>query len=67
MASSATADRTLTILPLDAIHAGILTEEAVVRSYLEQYGNPAARFHYAGVWLVGPTPDRCIRLGAGVL
>jgi hypothetical protein len=67
VASSTTADRGRTILALDAIHAGVLTEDVVVQSYLEQYGNPTARFHYAGVWLVGPIADRCLRLGAGVL
>lgn len=66
-ASSTTADRSRTILALDAIHAGVLTEDAVVQSYLEQYGSPTARFHYAGVWLVGPIADRCLRLGTGVL
>jgi hypothetical protein len=52
---------------LDAIHAGVLTENGVVQSYLEQYGSPTARFHYAAVWLVGPVADRCLRLGIGVL
>jgi hypothetical protein len=65
--SSTTADRGRTILALDAIHASVLTEDAVVQSYLEQYGSPTARFHYAGVWLVGPIADRCLRLGTGVL
>lgn len=67
VASSTTADRGRTILALDAIHAGVLTEDAVVQSYLEQYGSPTARFHYAGVWLAGPVADRCLRLGTGVL
>jgi anti-sigma factor RsiW len=67
VASSTTADRRRTILALDAMHAGVLTEDAVVQSYLEQYGNPAARFEYAGVWLVGPIAARCLRLGTGVL
>jgi len=67
VAKTTPADRGRMILALDAIHAGVLTEDAVVRSYLEQYGSPTERLNFASVWLVGPTADRCIRLGAGVL
>jgi hypothetical protein len=60
-------DRGKIILALDANHAGVLADQTVVEPYLERYGSPTERFKFASVWLVGPTPAQCVRLGTGVL
>lgn len=60
-------DRGKIILALDANHAGVLAHQTVVAPYLERYGSPTERFKFASVWLVGPTPAQCVRLGTGVL
>lgn len=65
--STTSADRGRMILALDAIHAGPLAEDAVVGSYLNQFGSPTERFGFASVLLVGPTVNQCVRLGVGVL
>ena len=60
-------NRASIILALDANHAGVLADETVVAPYLERCGSPTRRFKFASVWLVGPTPDQCVRLGTGDL
>lgn len=58
-------DRANMILVLDANHFGVLSDPPVVASYLKCYGIPMERFMFASVWLVGPTPAQCVRLGKG--
>jgi len=54
------------VLALDAIHAWPLASPEVIESYLGTHGSPVAEFGFASVWIVGPAPMFCSRLGDGV-
>jgi hypothetical protein len=47
-------------LALDVRHLGVLADPDVVNIYLRRYGAPDG---FRFVWLIGPTTDRCVRLG----
>jgi hypothetical protein len=51
------------LLALDLRHIGVLADPELVTVYLRQYGAPDG-FGFGGVWLIGPTADRCVRLGS---
>jgi hypothetical protein len=57
------ADPPKTILALDGNHLGIVAGPALVSCYLGRFGSPSQRFGFAAVWLVGPTLERCLKLG----
>jgi hypothetical protein len=59
------AERSQTVLALDALHAAPLAEPAIIQEYLSRYGDPARRLGFASVWVVGPTPLQCARIGSG--
>jgi hypothetical protein len=54
-----------TLLAVDAGHLGVLTEYAIVKSYLAQHGDPIVRFGFGAVWIVGPTELQIAKLGQG--
>jgi hypothetical protein len=58
--------RPRTVLVLDAQHAGILANRAVIDSCLGRFRSPPSEFGFASVWVVGPTVPYCVRLGDGV-
>lgn len=51
------------LLLIDAAHAGVLADTCCTAAYLQQYGDPSGRHGFAGVWLVGPAQQLCMRLG----
>jgi hypothetical protein len=59
------AQRSETILAIDARHAGVLSDQLVAASYCSQFGSPAHEYGFASAWIVGPTPKYCVRLGEG--
>jgi hypothetical protein len=50
------------LLAIDLRHLGILAVPAFVSAYFRVHGAPD-EFGFGGVWLIGPTDDRCVRLG----
>jgi hypothetical protein len=50
------------LLALDLRHLGVLADPELVNVYLRRYGPPDG-FGFGGVWLIGPTEDRSVRLG----
>ena len=50
------------LLALDLRHFGVLADPQLATAYLRRYGSPDG-FGFGGVWLIGPTGDRCVRLG----
>jgi hypothetical protein len=48
---------------LDAQHAGVLAFDRNISTCLKRFGNPKAEFGFADVWIVGPTVERCARIG----
>lgn len=52
-----------TILALDAQHAGVLADDRVIGGYLKRFDAPKVEFGFAAVWIVGPTIERCARVG----
>jgi hypothetical protein len=57
------AQKRVMLLALDLRHFGVLAAPELVAVYLRQCGAPD-RFGFGGVWLIGPTADRCVRLGS---
>jgi hypothetical protein len=57
-----TAQKRTMLLAIDLRHLGVLAVPAFVDAYLRAYGQPD-EFGFGGIWLIGPTDDRCIRLG----
>lgn len=57
------AERSKTILALDAVHAGVLARDEVMDAYHQLHGDPEDEFGFAGIWLVGPTVSTTTRLG----
>jgi hypothetical protein len=57
-----TAQKHTMLLAIDLRHLGVLAVPAFVSLYLRVHGAPDD-FGFGGVWLIGPTDDRCIRLG----
>ena len=55
------AGRRAMILALDARHAGLLSESAVLAE-LAANGPPTTSYGFAEIWLVGPIPSRSCRL-----
>jgi hypothetical protein len=53
------------LLAIDARHAGLAAVPGVIQQYLALFGSPAREFHFASVWVVGPTEDYCLRIGEG--
>jgi hypothetical protein len=51
------------ILALDAQHAGVLADDHIIGGYLKRFGPPKVKFGFAAVWVVGPTVERCVRVG----
>jgi len=58
--------RSETILAVDARHAGVLSDALVAASYCSRFEGPAKEYGFASVWIVGPTPKYCVRLGEGI-
>ena len=59
-----TAQKHTMLLAIDLRHLGVLVVPAFVSAYLRVHGDDARdEFGFGGVWLIGPTDDRCIRLG----
>ena len=52
-----------TLLVLDASHVGAIINPRLVEAYRARYGNPVIEFHFAEVWIVGPTATSTKRLG----
>jgi hypothetical protein len=50
------------LLALDMRHLGVLAHPAFVEAYIWKYGATDG-YGFGGVWLVGPSHDRCIRPG----
>jgi hypothetical protein len=57
-----TAQKQTMLLAIDLRHLGVLAVPAFVSAYVRAHG-AADEFEFGGVWLIGPTDDRCIRLG----
>ena len=57
-----TAQKHTMLLAIDLRHLGVLAVPEFVSAYLRVHGAPD-EFGFGGVWLIGPTDDRCIRLG----
>ena len=57
-----TAQRRTMLLAIDLRHLGVLAVPAFVSAYRRVHRAPD-EFSFGGVWLIGPTDDRCIRLG----
>jgi len=57
--------RASTVLAIDARHAGVLGTPALIDRYLASFGSPSSEFGLASVWVVGPTPKYCRRVGSG--
>jgi hypothetical protein len=51
------------LLAVDVSHMGVLSSTTFVATYIQTYGDPAAESGLGAVWLVGPTDNRCARLG----
>jgi hypothetical protein len=64
--SISSAQRSTTILAIDARHAGVLSDQRIVASYCSQFGSPVHEYGFASAWIVGPTPKYCVRLGDGI-
>jgi hypothetical protein len=62
---TAASDRVKMILALDANHFAALAEPGVVGAYVDRFGDPATRFAFGAVWIVGPTAQYCVRVGTG--
>jgi hypothetical protein len=59
-----TAQKHTMLLAIDLRHLGVLVMPAFVSAYLRVHGDDTRdEFGFGGVWLIGPTDDRCIRLG----
>jgi len=54
-----------TILAVDVTHAGAVANPQFVSHYLQTYPAPSHEFGLASVWVVGPSPVLCRRLGSG--
>jgi len=54
--------RSATVLAIDARHAGVVADSAVVDLYLAQFSSPVAEFGFAQVWVIGPTASNCRRM-----
>lgn len=54
-----------TVLAIDVTHAGVIADSAFRDRYVVRYGSPDAEFGFAAVWVVGPNPEYCGRLGSG--
>ena len=63
--SSPREQRVTTLLAIDVRHAGVLASKSVIDAYLTMFTPPAQEFAFASVWIVGPTPQHCARLGEG--
>ena len=59
-------DRARTVLAIDVRHAGLLAQESVAKLYTSRFGDPARKYGFASVWVVGPTVKYCARFGEGV-
>jgi hypothetical protein len=57
--------RVNTVFALDVRHAGILASKAILDAYLSRFQSPSDEFGLSSVWMVGPTPQYCARLGDG--
>lgn len=55
--------KTQMLLAVDIGHVGVLCSPVLLKSYLATFGDPSEKYYFGGVWLVGPTEDRCARLG----
>jgi hypothetical protein len=53
------------LLAVDARHAGVVAMPDIVAEYLARFDQPVGEFGFASVWIVGPTPDCCARVGDG--
>jgi len=60
------AQRASTILAIDARHAGLLARDTVADLYASRFGSPSQEHGFASVWVIGPIPRYCVRLGEGV-
>jgi len=58
--------RVSTILAIDARHAGLLARDSVADLYMSRFGSPSQEHGFASVWVIGPIPRYCVRLGDGV-
>jgi len=56
------ADRPAMILALDIDHLSALTRSELPRVFDEMYGVRTAAAGFAGIWLVGPTAEACMRI-----
>jgi hypothetical protein len=56
------ADRKITILAIDARHAGVLADPGIADRYRILYSSPSSEFAFAQAWIVGPTSSNCTRL-----
>lgn len=50
------------VLALDVAHVAAIVSPALVKGYLDAFGNPAKEFDFHSVWLVGPTARSTMEL-----
>jgi hypothetical protein len=53
------------LLAVDVRHAGVVAMPPLLKEYLTNYVSPDREFGFASVWIVGPLPQYCCRLGDG--
>lgn len=57
-------NKSLTLLAVDLVHMGVLSDPVLCERYLVNHGDPSARFDFGAVWLVGPTENHVFSLGS---
>ena len=55
-----------TVLLIDARQAAPLSSSVVLSEFVDRFGDPAAKYGFSSVWVVGPTANLTARLGGAL-